>query len=73
MEHFCTCADKKCPFHPSNHNEGCDPCIKKNLRVGEIPSCFFKLVNEDISQNNDFSIKGFNEFYKKHAKKKNPH
>ena len=39
---FCTCADTKCPFHPSNHNKGCAPCIAKNLKEGEIPTCFFK-------------------------------
>lgn len=39
---FCTCADTKCPFHPSNHDKGCTPCIAKNLREREIPTCFFR-------------------------------
>ena len=39
---FCTCTDTKCPFHPTNHDKGCMPCIAKNLRDREIPSCFFK-------------------------------
>ena len=30
--------------HPSNHSQGCDLCIQKELRKGEIPSCFFNLV-----------------------------
>ncbi len=41
---FCTCTDTKCPFHPSNHDHGCTPCIAKNLREREIPTCFFKSV-----------------------------
>lgn len=38
---FCTCGDLKCPFHPVNHDQGCTPCIAKNRKLGEIPSCFF--------------------------------
>ncbi len=38
---FCTCADSGCPFHPSNHDMGCTPCIEKNLKEREIPTCFF--------------------------------
>ena len=37
---FCTCNDYDCPFNPVNHNEGCTPCIAKNLKEREIPSCF---------------------------------
>ena len=39
---FCTCTDTKCPCHPVNHDKGCTPCIAKNLRQREIPSCFFR-------------------------------
>ena len=39
---FCTCTDTKCPCHPANHDKGCTPCIAKNLRQREIPSCFFR-------------------------------
>lgn len=39
---FCTCSDTGCPFHPSNHDKGCTPCVAKNLKEGEIPTCFFK-------------------------------
>ena len=42
---FCTCTDRDCPLHPTNHDKGCSPCIAKNLRNREIPSCFFNLVD----------------------------
>jgi len=42
---FCTCTDKACPFHPARHGQGCTPCIAKNLREGEIPSCFFHAID----------------------------
>ena len=41
---FCTCMDTACPFNPVNHDKGCTPCIAKNLREREIPTCFFKAV-----------------------------
>lgn len=41
---FCTCGNLSCPLHPTKHNKGCSPCISKNLRLKEIPSCFFNLV-----------------------------
>lgn len=44
---FCTCKDSTCPFHPSNHDRGCAPCIARNLKEREIPSCFFHLVETD--------------------------
>ncbi len=42
---FCSCTDLACPFHPSNHEQGCVPCIAKNLKEREIPSCFFHAVD----------------------------
>ena len=39
--HFCTCTATNCPDHPTNSETGCDDCIKKNLKLGEIPSCFW--------------------------------
>ncbi len=45
---FCTCTDLKCPFHPRNHDRGCAPCVAKNLRQGEIPSCFFRALDPDM-------------------------
>lgn len=44
MSHFCSCADTACPLHPKNHDKGCTPCISKNLKEGEIPSCFFNAI-----------------------------
>ena len=44
LPEFCTCTDKTCPFHPSRHAQGCTPCIAKNLREGEIPSCVFHAI-----------------------------
>ena len=41
---FCTCKNLECPLHPTRHDKGCAPCIAKNLRLKEIPSCFFNLV-----------------------------
>ncbi len=45
LSKFCTCSDTACPFHPANHDRGCEPCIAKNLKEGEIPTCFFKSVD----------------------------
>ena len=38
---FCTCTDLNCPCHPANHDQGCRPCVLKNRRQKEIPSCFY--------------------------------
>ncbi len=42
---FCTCGDAECPFNPVNHDQGCTPCIAKNLREGEIPTCFYRMID----------------------------
>lgn len=42
---FCSCTAHDCPNHPLNHENGCTPCIVKNLTRGEIPGCFFNAVN----------------------------
>ncbi len=65
-QHFCTCHDTKCNLNPHNHKEGCSPCIKKNLAAGEIPTCFFKVVSEDLTDVKDYSIQGFINFFNKH-------
>ena len=44
---FCTCANMACPLHPTKHERGCAPCIAKNLKLGEIPNCFFNMVDPD--------------------------
>lgn len=41
---LCTCTDTACPAHPANHDKGCTPCIAKNMRGREVPSCLFKMV-----------------------------
>lgn len=41
---FCTCKKLDCPLHPTNHEKGCAPCISKNLKTNEMPSCFFHKI-----------------------------
>ena len=41
---FCSCTNLACPLHPTKHDKGCAPCIQKNLRLNEMPNCFFNLV-----------------------------
>lgn len=60
---FCSCEDYKCPLNPKNHDKGCTPCISKNLKNGEIPTCFFKSVNEDTSNVKKFDVQGFVKHY----------
>lgn len=62
-KHFCSCDKTSCKFHPANHDKGCDLCIEKNLKRGEIPTCFFQAVNKDISSVKNFTMQGFVEFY----------
>lgn len=62
-KHFCTCRDINCKLNPCNHDKGCDPCISKNLKEGEIPGCFFRLISDDLSQLNEFTIESFVNFY----------
>lgn len=71
-QHFCNCGDLECPFNPNNPNakiDNCDPCIRKNLKHGEIPACFFKSVSEDISDLDDFSYESFAKFILENKKK----
>lgn len=66
MNHFCNCPVTKCPRHPSNHDMGCDLCIKDNIEKKKMPACMFRVVNDDVSKVNDYSMKGFVEFYLSH-------
>lgn len=50
----CTCTNFKCGLHPTNHDKGCTPCIEKNLRMKEIPSCYFNLVDPEHKRTNDY-------------------
>jgi len=68
-KHFCTCTDLRCKLNPHSGAKGCDLCVKKNLKAGEIPSCFFRLVNSDISELKEFTIESFVDFYIKNKKR----
>lgn len=50
---FCTCKNMDCPLHPTKHDKGCTPCISKNLRLKEMPNCFFNLVDGAESREGD--------------------
>lgn len=52
---FCTCDKTKCPLHPQNHDKDCTLCITKNLRMREIPNCYFNLLpNADGRKDDSF-------------------
>ena len=55
---FCTCTDTRCPNHPRNHEDGCTRCIRKNLLMREIPTCFFKLL-EDCEVRTSYKFEDF--------------
>ena len=46
---FCTCTDLSCPFHPTNHDKGCTPCLAKNIKENEVPTCLFKKADPDYA------------------------
>ena len=60
-KHFCACPNTGCASHPINHAEGCDPCIKKNLELGEIPACFWGNVS-NVSGTTEYSAENFAKF-----------
>lgn len=66
--HFCTCTEYNCPHHPENHQKGCDSCIQKNLKRGEIPSCFFNQIDGDTSELKEYTVDSFVKFYLKNKK-----
>ena len=66
--HFCTCPDLSRKLNLHNNSKGCGLCVKKNLKAGEIPTCFFRLVNDDISELKEFTIESFVDFYIKNRK-----
>lgn len=51
LSDFCTCQNFGCPLHPTKHDKGCAPCIAKNLKLQEIPNCFFQLVKNHETRN----------------------
>lgn len=50
---FCTCKNLSCPLHPTKHKKGYAPCIRKNLRLREVPQCFFNLVENAEKRTDD--------------------
>ena len=58
IKEFCTCTNTGCSRHPSNHSEGCTPCIELNLYLKKIPTCFFNLVDPEKTHNG-FDIEEF--------------
>ena len=59
MSSFCTCKNVKCSLHPSSHDKGCSPCISKNLKLRELPRCYFNLLGENGSEVEDCSLESF--------------
>ena len=69
-KHFCTCTDMACPFNPNapiSKHKNCDLCIKKCLKGGEIPACFFKDIHGDTSHQTDYSYEGFCKYFAQHG------
>ena len=60
LSEFCSCTNMACPLHPTKHDKGCAPCINKNLKLKEIPNCFFGLVDGSEEREGD-SFKDFAE------------
>ncbi len=65
---FCTCKNLDCPLHPTKHEKGCAPCISKNLRLKEMPNCFFNQVDGAERRQGD-SFQDFAELVLDHEKK----
>lgn len=59
---FCSCVDTACPNHPANHKLGCTPCIAKCIAKDEIPTCFFRKIEPDMSRDQDYTFAGFARF-----------
>ena len=58
---FCSCVNLACPLHPTKHDKGCAPCIQNNLRLREMPNCFFNLVEGTENRTGD-SFEDFAEY-----------
>lgn len=65
---FCTCPDLECPRHPTNHDAGCSPCVANSLKDNEIPSCFFRKIDPDMSRKQDYTFEGFARFVQEREK-----
>jgi hypothetical protein len=72
-KHFCTCGDLECPCNPNNPSNlakdsfGCDACVRKNLELGEVPTCIFAKLG-DTTGWDDWSVEGFAEFVRLHPR-----
>jgi hypothetical protein len=62
-KHFCSCTSNQCPDHPFNHDLGCDLCIQKNLKLGEIPACFWHNISSGVIGSTEYSVENFTKFY----------
>ena len=69
LSHFCTCKNFDYPLHPTRHDKGCTPCISKNLKLHEIPNCFFQQVENNESRKGD-SFEDFSELVLKNISNK---
>ena len=57
---FCTCTDLSCPYHPTNHDKGCAPCVAANLKDNDIPTCFFNKMDPDYhGDSNSYTFETF--------------
>lgn len=50
---FLSCRNLACPLHPARHGLGCSPCTSKNLRLGEVPSCFLNAIDPECERSDD--------------------
>jgi hypothetical protein len=60
--HTCTCTNLDCSLNPNSPKcrvRTCDKCIRKCLKAGEIPYCFFAVVDPDTSKVDDWTLRGF--------------
>ncbi len=69
LSEFCTCKNLTCPLHPTKHDKGCAPCISKNLKLREMPNCFFNLV-ENAEQRSGGSFMDFAELVMENEKER---
>lgn len=53
LSEFCTCRHFDCPLHPTKHDQGCAPCIAKNLQTEEMPTCFFDKIKHAENRKSD--------------------
>ena len=68
-KHFCTCTVTQCSEHPLNNNQGCNSCIQKNLKLGEIPACFWHNITNGVVGKTEYSVENFTKFYLENKKR----